>query len=132
MSLCSAIPANKKFVSISLFPSSFVIEKRYETTSLQLSLNNASGILIFIIPYLVFNFFKYYRRPRTPLIRPSVRPSVTKSTGGVKQPAGGSRRPKAGCFASRPGRLFCWSSSAKTKFGPTCQSTWGQIGRAHV
>ena len=31
--------------------------------------------------------------------------------------------PKAGCFASRPGRLLCWSSSAKTKFGPTCFGT---------
>ena len=29
-----------------------------------------------IIPNLVFNFFKYCRRPRTPLIRLSVRPSV--------------------------------------------------------
>ena len=36
------------------------------------------------IPNLVFNFLKYYRRPITPLIRLSVCPSVTKSTGGVK------------------------------------------------
>ena len=33
----------------------------------------------------------------------------------------GGRRPDA--FASRPGWLLCWSSSAKTKFGPTCFGT---------
>ena len=36
------------------------------------------------IPNLVFNFLKYCRRPRTLLIRPSVRPSITKTTVEVK------------------------------------------------
>ena len=35
------------------------------------------------IPNLVFNFLKYCRRPRTLLIRPSVRPSVTPAVSGV-------------------------------------------------
>ena len=87
-----------------------------------------------VIPNLVFNFLKYYRRPRTPLIRLSVCPSVRLSVRlsqkmSQNQPEGsnnrlakaGGRRPDD--FASRPGRLLCWSSSAKTKFGPTCFGT---------
>ena len=41
------------------------------------------------IPNLVFNFLKHYRRPRTPLIRPSVRPSVCLSQ---NQPEGSNNR----------------------------------------
>ena len=87
----------------------------------------------YTIPNLVFNFLKHYRRPRTPLIRLYVRLSQKQPVGlsvrlSQKQPvgsselkgakgrllAGESRRPKAGCFARRPCRLLCWSSSAKT------------------
>ena len=38
-----------------------------------------------LIPNLVFNFFKYYRRPRTPLIRLSVAgPRLDRRTKGIR------------------------------------------------